>query len=169
MIISDFLFLGVEADALADDSGFGAGSAPDREGHFEADCEDALTGFACTRAEGMLAGELVGGGRAFVLWRDITSHIWNNQRVSDNFWGGAYILKPCILAVGETQASLEGEYQDFLSLVWEKVWREMLGESANLRQILNVDPKRSRARRSSINIFVVAPKLEAQSTTQTLA
>ena len=77
MIVSNFLLLGVEANALANDSGFGAGSAPDRKGHFEADCEDALTGFACTRAEGVLAGELVGGGGAFVLWRDIASHIWD--------------------------------------------------------------------------------------------
>lgn len=76
MIISNFLLLGVETNALADDSGFGAGSAPDRERHLEADCEDALTGFACARAEGVLASEFVGGGGAFVLWRDITSHIW---------------------------------------------------------------------------------------------
>ncbi len=75
MIISHFFLLGVEADALADDGGFGAGGAPDREGHFEADSQYALTGFACTRAEGMLAGELVGGSGALVLWRDITSHI----------------------------------------------------------------------------------------------
>lgn len=75
MIISNFLLLGVEANALADDSGFGASSAPDRKGHFEADCENTLTDFACTRAEGVLAGELVGGGGAFMLWRDITSHI----------------------------------------------------------------------------------------------
>ena len=79
MIISNFLLLGVETNALADDSGFGAGSAPDRKGHFEADCEDALTDFACTRAEGVLTSELIGGGGAFVLWRDITSHIWDGQ------------------------------------------------------------------------------------------
>lgn len=79
MIVSHLFFLRVEADALADDSGFGAGGAPDRKGHFEADCENTLTGFACTRAKGMLAGELVGGGGPLVLWRDITSHIWDGQ------------------------------------------------------------------------------------------
>ena len=75
MVISLFFLLGVEANALANDGGFGAGAAPDRKGHFEADCEDALTGFACTRAKGMLAGELIGRGAALVLGRDITSHI----------------------------------------------------------------------------------------------
>ena len=75
MVVSDFLLLGVETDALANDSGLGAGGAPDRERHFESDCEDTLTGLACTRAECMLARKLVGGGGAFVLWRDITSHI----------------------------------------------------------------------------------------------
>ena len=75
MVIPDFFLLGVETDALADDGGFGAGGAPDREGHFEANCQNALTDFACTRSEGMLAGELVCGSGALVLWRDITSHI----------------------------------------------------------------------------------------------
>ena len=75
MVVSHFFLLRIEANALANDSGFGAGGAPDREGHLEADGEDSLTGFACTRAEGMLARELVGGGAALVLWRDITSHI----------------------------------------------------------------------------------------------
>lgn len=75
MIVTHLFLLGVEADALADDSGFGAGGAPDRERHFEADCEDALTRLACTRAECMLARKLVGGGSAFVLRRDITSHV----------------------------------------------------------------------------------------------
>lgn len=79
MVIAHFFLLGVEADALTDDSGFGTGGAPDWEGHFETNCEDALIGFACTGAEGMLAGELVGGGSALVLWRDVTSHIWTGQ------------------------------------------------------------------------------------------
>lgn len=79
IVASHFFLLGIEADALADDSGFGAGCTPDRERHFEANSEYALAGFACTRAECMLAGELVGGGGALVLWRDITSHIWNGQ------------------------------------------------------------------------------------------
>ena len=75
MIVPNFFLFGVEANALANDSGFRAGSAPNRKGHFEADCKDALTSFACTRAERVLAGELIGGGGAFVLWRDIASHI----------------------------------------------------------------------------------------------
>lgn len=77
MVVSHFLLLGVEANALANNSGFGAFGAPYWEGHFEADCEDALTGFACTGAEGMLTSELVGGGGALVLRRDVTSHIWD--------------------------------------------------------------------------------------------
>ena len=75
MVVSHFFLLGVETDALADDCRFRAGGTPDREGHFETDCEDALTDFACTRAEGMLTGELVGGGGALMLGRDVTSHI----------------------------------------------------------------------------------------------
>lgn len=53
MVIADFLLFGIEADTLADDGGFGAGSAPDGEGHLEADGEDALTGFASAGSEGM--------------------------------------------------------------------------------------------------------------------
>ena len=75
MVISHLLLLGVEANALPNDGGFGTGSAPDWERHFEADSENALTGFACTGAESMLASKLVGRGGAFVLWRDVTSHI----------------------------------------------------------------------------------------------
>ena len=75
MVVSHFFLLRVEANTLADDCRFGASGTPDREGHLETDCEDALTSFACTRAEGMLADELVGGNDALKLWRDITSHI----------------------------------------------------------------------------------------------
>lgn len=46
MVVSNFLLFGIEADALADDGGFGAVGAPDCVGHFEADGEDALAGFA---------------------------------------------------------------------------------------------------------------------------
>ena len=53
MVISDLLLLGIEADALADDGGFGAGGAPDGEGHFEANGEDALTGLAGSITESM--------------------------------------------------------------------------------------------------------------------
>jgi len=53
VIIPDLLLLGVEAHALADDGGFGAGGAPDGKGHFEADSEDALAGLASAVAEGM--------------------------------------------------------------------------------------------------------------------
>lgn len=87
-IIAHFFLLRIEADALADDSGFRAGGAPDREGHFEADCEDTLTSFASTRAESMLAGEFVGRGSALVLRWDITSHIWDGQCASDKLQDG---------------------------------------------------------------------------------
>ena len=75
MIVSYSFLFGIEANALTDDSGLRTGGAPNREGHLEADCEDPLAGFACTRAEGMLAGKLIGGSAALMLWRDITSHI----------------------------------------------------------------------------------------------
>lgn len=76
MIISDFLFLSIEADSLADDNRLGTCGAPDRERHFEADSQDALTCFTGTRAEGMFTSELVGGCSTIMLWRDITSHVW---------------------------------------------------------------------------------------------
>ena len=75
MIVSYSFLFGIEANALTNNSGFRTGGAPNREGHFKANCEDTLAGFARTRAEGMLAGKLVGGGAALMLWRDITSHI----------------------------------------------------------------------------------------------
>ena len=75
MIASYSFLFGIKANALTNDSGFRTGGAPNREGHLEADCEDTLAGFACTRAESMLPGKLIGGSAALVLWRDITSHI----------------------------------------------------------------------------------------------
>ena len=53
MVVADFPLLCIEADTLADDSGFRAGEAPDCEGHFKAYGEDALTGLAGAGAEGM--------------------------------------------------------------------------------------------------------------------
>lgn len=55
MVVADFFLFSVEADALADDGGFGTCGAPDGKGHFEADGEDALTGFAGARTESMSA------------------------------------------------------------------------------------------------------------------
>jgi hypothetical protein len=52
VVVSDLLFLGVEAYALADDCGWTAMITPYGEGKFEADSEDAL-------------GDLV---RAFAEW-----------------------------------------------------------------------------------------------------
>lgn len=75
MVVPHPFLLGIEANALANDSRFGTGRAPNRKRHLEADGEDALTSFARTRAKCMLARELVSGGGALVLWRDITSHI----------------------------------------------------------------------------------------------
>ena len=87
MIIPHFLLLGVEPNALTDDCGFGAGGAPNGKRHFEADRQDALASFVGTRTQSVLAGELVGGGGALMLWRDITSHIWKclvgKQRVGN--------------------------------------------------------------------------------------
>ena len=53
MIVSDLLLLGIEAHALADDGGFGASGAPDGEGHFKANGENALAGLTSAVAEGM--------------------------------------------------------------------------------------------------------------------
>lgn len=76
VVVAYFFLFGVEADALADDGGLRAGGAPYGEGHFEADGEDALGGeLGCAMAEGVFFMEFVGGGCAFEVWRDITSHV----------------------------------------------------------------------------------------------
>ena len=53
VVIADFLFLGVEANTLADDGRLRASTAPDGKGHFEADSQNALARFAGASAEGM--------------------------------------------------------------------------------------------------------------------
>ena len=75
MVFPDFLFLSVEAHALPDYRGFEARAAPDWEGHFEADGQDALFYFGGAGAEGMLVGDLIGGFDTFEFWWDVTSHI----------------------------------------------------------------------------------------------
>ncbi len=91
MVVSNFLLLGIEADPLPNDSRFGTGGAPDSEGHFEADGEDSLAGFASPVAESMsiyvqqrrrevvrlsiLAGKLIGRYGSLMFGWDITSHI----------------------------------------------------------------------------------------------
>ena len=61
MVVADFLLLGIEAHALADDGRFRARGAPDGERHLEADGQDALGGFSRARAEGVFFGDLVRG------------------------------------------------------------------------------------------------------------
>ena len=51
VVVARLLLLGVEAHALADDGLARAGRAPDWEGHFEADGEDAGGGVAGARAQ----------------------------------------------------------------------------------------------------------------------
>lgn len=109
VVVPDFLFLRVEADALADEGRFGAVGAPDREGHFEAHGQDALGGFPGARAEGVFFGDGVGGKDAFVLGRDVASHVCVELvvRKGREDWGGGArgeergicLLKPCILQV----------------------------------------------------------------------
>ena len=55
VIVANFLLLGVEADPLADDGGFGAGRAPYGEGHLKAYSENTLTGLAGAVPKGMSA------------------------------------------------------------------------------------------------------------------
>lgn len=43
VVVANSLLFGIETDALTDDGGFGACGAPDGEGHFEADGQDALS------------------------------------------------------------------------------------------------------------------------------
>jgi hypothetical protein len=51
MIVSDFLFFGVEAYALTDDCGRTTMVTPYGEGKFEADGEDALGDLICAFSE----------------------------------------------------------------------------------------------------------------------
>lgn len=53
VIVSNFLFLGVEAYALPDNRRLRTGGTPDCEGHFEADGEDTLAGLASTISKSM--------------------------------------------------------------------------------------------------------------------
>ena len=53
VVIADLFLLGVKADALANDGGFGAGGAPDWEGHFETHGENALAGLPRAVAQSM--------------------------------------------------------------------------------------------------------------------
>ncbi len=51
MVVADFVLLGIEADALADDGGFWTCGTPYGKGHLEADGENALSGFTSAGAE----------------------------------------------------------------------------------------------------------------------
>ena len=75
VVAADLLLLRVEAYALADEGFWRAMVAPDGEGHFETDGENTIFDFVRPGAEGVLASELVGAEGAFMLWRDIASHV----------------------------------------------------------------------------------------------
>lgn len=82
VVVADFLFFGIEADALADDDGLvvvvgGACVAPHSKGHLEADGEDAFALEARgAGAEGVaFAGGLVRGEDAFFVRRDVPPHV----------------------------------------------------------------------------------------------
>lgn len=120
----------------------------------------------------MFAGELVGGGGALILWRDISSHIWKCL-VGKRGLEKGNILKPCILAVKEAhERGLEnGKHKDVLYLLisvqvcWAGRQRGLVmrrGKSS--AKSTNVDPKKSR-QDAFLKHSVVAPKLAAQSTT----
>lgn len=55
VVVADLLLFRVEAHSLPNDGGLWTGSAPYREGHFEADGEDPLAGLAGSTAEGIPA------------------------------------------------------------------------------------------------------------------
>lgn len=75
-VVSHALLLGVEAHALADDCGLRAVRAPDGEGHLEAHGEDAVGGeLGGAVAEGVFLVELVAGGCALEVGRDVASHV----------------------------------------------------------------------------------------------
>ena len=84
VVVADFLLLGIEPYTLAYDGGLRTGGAPNGEGHFEADSQDALACFACAGAESMFACKLVRRGGAFVLRGHIAPHIWVGQQVQGN-------------------------------------------------------------------------------------
>ena len=82
MVVPDLLLLGVEADALADDGGFCAGGAPDREGHFEADGQDALGDLRGAGAESVaFPRSLVGVEDAFLVRGDVAAHVWGRVSI----------------------------------------------------------------------------------------
>jgi len=87
-VVSDFLLLGVEPDALPDDCGFGTGAAPYCERHLEAHGQDALgLELAGARAESVaFAAGLVERLDAFEVWRDVASHV---EALHDGWW------RPC--------------------------------------------------------------------------
>ena len=69
MVVSYFLLLGVETDALADYGGWGAVVAPYGEGEFEADGQDALgdlVGAFAERVRGVVEARGVRGVRRVV-------------------------------------------------------------------------------------------------------
>lgn len=112
VVVTDFLFLGVEAHALPDNGGFRAGTAPDGKGHLEAHGQDTLVRFAGAVAESvsvggedndsvsgrgrdLLARELVGGGGAFMFGRDVAEVLLDDVKscmslktVPSHIWEG---------------------------------------------------------------------------------
>ena len=119
----------------------------------------------------MFSGELVGGGGALILWRDISSHIWKCLVGKRGLEKGD-ILKPCILAVKEVSGPREWQAQN--SPVSRNVSASMLGWKATQthRSISGAANPRLNPRCQSVSpgvptssMSVVAPKLAVQSTT----
>jgi len=79
VVIPDFLFLGIEAHALADDGGWAAVRAPYGEGEFEADGENALgelVGALAERVRGGVEARGVGGVGRIVPAHIEALHLW---------------------------------------------------------------------------------------------
>lgn len=90
-VVPHALLLGVEAHALADDCGLRAVRAPDGEGHLEAHGEDAVGGeLGGAVAEGVFLVELVAGGCALEVGRDVASHV-------EALHGGRIVVKMAIM------------------------------------------------------------------------
>ena len=170
-VISHFLLLGVEADALANDRWFGAGGAPNGERHFEADSQYTLTRFMGARAQSMFAGELVGGRGALVLWRDITSHIWKCLVGERTTVGKSGHTEALHLGCDKIQSLNSDKHKVLLNMLVQCQYAAQAkrgrtdwcrGQSS-AKSTTSI--QRSRAGRAFLKHSVVAPKLTAQSTT----
>ena len=75
-VVLPYIFLfRVESYPLANDGRLGAGGAPNRVGHFEANGENALEELVGTGAKSMFPMELVSADNTLMLRWDVASHV----------------------------------------------------------------------------------------------